>query len=46
MQIDTVDISDLLMTPINNFIYPNDWANYLPECGAMNIIRHEDISEC
>ena len=31
--LENVHISELLMTPIGNFIEPNSWAKYLPECG-------------
>ena len=41
----TVHISELLMTPISNFIEPNSWAQYYFECGR-NLIRREEISQC
>ena len=33
------------MTPISNFIAPNNWAKYMPECG-MQAQRNEAVSEC
>ena len=45
MTIQSVPISELLMTPIANFIAPNLWATHVMECG-QNIIRVEEISEC
>ena len=33
------------MTPISNFIAPNNWAKWMPECGYSSL-RIEAVSEC
>ena len=45
LDVEVKSITEIYMTPIANFISPNDWAKYYFECGR-SLVRRETYSEC